>query len=882
MSGQYTGPDEILYKDAMTYDTFEVKAMEEALHDLKINAFKYLYDAQKDLADVHRFDLKMSDLVRTKVKKTDTGFNSYVGFLNRNFITEKQRHAFKQSQFYNSEISIHDTAANPSLFAYTFLVFINGKFYDNIKIFCDEDKTYLVFNVITSGTDGIPKDLFDSLLAEDANITVFFVPNCAYGIYTTNRYVLLKYKDNLALNRFNIENSLGTEQSYLTFINDNDLLFEGVVVNTVKSGDMLRFTDENINDFQNRYVHLNIFGFRHLLDQIDLPGTQKFFSLPVMDMPIPVENMIIFKNTPDGKKVFAHDIETKMYYPNVYEVLNNDDDEDLTIYVFYFDDTPVSGGYPKYKDEIALYRATMNLTADDYPLNVPEIIKNYDPEALIYGIKDFINSEDHPNHLTYKVNKLKEWIRKDPSRMVSYLIKQVNTSNSFYIDCSDINLAEKYRTNNYSEVKYEYEKKEFNEPRYVFVLRRYYNIDEIYYRFFIDGNNYYPDEVYVDDFYEYYYIPITLITNTSLIEVEKFETFDLHQDIVFDEVDEKKEIDLNKNIQIYASDIFFVNSVTQEFIDKSKFKISYVDVFEIELPTNSFKKIPTKFYVTLLDPSLEGVNITVRVKQFFQIKQYKINNEEDKGEAFNLIIAAENDKSNIRVFKNGRLLPNNYIHFYPSLTYGGTSIVLPGITREIGEEYVVDYTPYKYEVVYNANTIPNTGLIDLSGLIDKPFDLKWFDVYVNGRKLTKDNIEIISSTIILVKNVQSVKNFYIYQKNRGAEYFTFDISTNPGFDNLIWTTIEDFRDAFMEGRPLLDDIEQDIISDIVDIISIERSAFFEEFIKAIKIINPDLYQIPDIYKTKYPSIFQGNVAVLNPDDSDPMATGLKVFPDEDL
>jgi hypothetical protein len=104
------------------------------------------------------------------------------------------------------------------------MVFVDGKLFDTINILCKEDKTYLIFDINDGkNTTGIPKDYFDQLMNANVDITVFFVPNCTYGIYNTNRNVLSKYVDNLALSRFDLANNLDTSDKYVTFINTNEL-----------------------------------------------------------------------------------------------------------------------------------------------------------------------------------------------------------------------------------------------------------------------------------------------------------------------------------------------------------------------------------------------------------------------------------------------------------------------------------------------------------------------------------------------------------------------------------------------------------------------------------------------------------------------------------
>ena len=268
--------NEQLLREAEANGTFDLEALEKTLNEIRITSYNFLRQVQREMVGHKRFDVKAADLKRISTidKKFRKYPTKYVAFLDGNFISEKKRLVYMKSEFYNKELDIFTVSAHPEIFVQNYMVFVDGKLLDTVNLYCAEDKTYLIFDVATQANPtGLPLEYFNDIVARNVDITAYFIPNCAYGVYNTNRFVLEKYKDNLSLDRFDIRNNLDTETKYITFINSNDLLFSSVITDTTNSTDMLRFADNTVRNFQNKYVHLNIFGFRNLLDKIDVPNT---------------------------------------------------------------------------------------------------------------------------------------------------------------------------------------------------------------------------------------------------------------------------------------------------------------------------------------------------------------------------------------------------------------------------------------------------------------------------------------------------------------------------------------------------------------------------------------------------------------------------------
>lgn len=870
--------DQILVNEAFSNNTFDLKILEETLNEVKQTSFDYLYNLQLTLTGYLRFDLKIEDLVLTKniLHRSRQYPRKYVANIKSNFIDTKNRLEFKKSRFYNKELSLFDVASNPDLFTHVFMVFIDGKFFDCVDIICKEDITKFIFDIAEgSNTAGIPKTYFDELKAKNADITIFFVPNCSYGIYNTNNFVLQKYIDNLSLKRFNIANNLDSNEKYITFINENDFLFSSVITDTENSYEFLKFHSNHLNTFNNKYIHLNIFGFRHLLDQIDISGNEKYFDIPLQDMPVPKENFMIFRNV-DGKKLFAHDITINLYYPNIYEIIGNETNDDLTIYVFYS-----KGGDNvslKFENELSLYYRFSTNILEKYKNNtIPDIIKNFRPQSYTYNIKDFTSSSLYDDHFKYKIDRLRQWTIDNNEVIRGYLNKQYKRPTGYYLDISKIDLSSKLREDNFSEIHNPIKQEIFDEPRYIFIFRNEFS-DEFYHlRFFIDGILYVPDKAYKDSKYEYYYIPTSLVKPNSIFEIEKFSDLDFTKQIKFNNIDEKIHISLNtKDCYINKNDIFLITSIGKYYISNDKFSVFIKEMgSDIEINGDSFKEVKD-FSIKLNDISLLNTDLTLCVRKNTYYQSWNITTEQEKIEPMIFSIESINDKRHFRVFRNGRLIPSNVynIDFIDQLSDKFAVGIL--MEKLIGDNYVVDCSPYKYKELCHIEEIAPSGFVDLAGIINKPFDLKWYDIYLNGIKLNKTNIINISPTKIIIKNIETLKHLVVVEKNRDYEFFPIANSMSPS--DFIWDNLPDLQNYIVSLQPLIVDNMDDIITNNVSEMIQDLISFYETVMKYM-FIDPDEQQILDTEIATFPKIFDGSPTfMLNP-DIDPSAKNvLEVLP----
>ena len=109
----------------------------------------------------------------------------------------------------------------------------------------------------------------------------------------------------------------------------------------------------------------------------------------------------------------------------------------------------------------------------------------------------------------------------------------------------------------------------------------------------------------------------------------------------------------------------------------------------------------------------------------------------------------------------------------------GTYFVIDKYVRP-GDVVTYDITPYSYILEMSVSEVPGDFIVDITGKLTKPFNSAYYDVYLNGRKLTDMNIQMLGTHMFKLINVHSNINLYIFRKDRDIEYYRMsNISTLP-------------------------------------------------------------------------------------------------------
>ena len=290
-------------------------------------------------------------------------------------------------------------------------------------------------------------------------------------------------------------------------------------------------------------------------------------------------------------------------------------------------------------------------------------------------------------------------------------------------------------------------------------------------------------------------------------------------------------------------------------LDIHEGEIEYVEDGQIVMPaefelSDVFLRCHRKIKIIILDESLYNRQLELHIKKNFRIAKIEVQEETEELQPIEFSAVMKNDKRYVRVYRNGRLVPRHLTSVLFPPNYNVNKMrVYPGTFRNINDRITIELMPYMMKQVSYMETIPSDKVIDLTCKIDKPFDFRWYDVYVNGRKVPRKNIEIISAHKIKLLKSDSLRWLEIIENSRDKEYFgykpTYDI-----IDELFYYD-EEFAKRVNESINNLFDIEEPVIERPVSALDYLLKDFYLDYlIPNYGLINPDILQI-DEYTIEY-------------------------------
>lgn len=547
-------------------------------------------------------------------------------------------------------------------------------------------------------------------------------------------------------------------------------------------------------------------------------------------------------------------------------------------------------------------------------------IFDYIENDYVYNHGDFF-ATNFPYDFDYKIGKMKEFTKENPDTLEDYG-KNVSTPfSSFYMYTENIDLDERIRDNTHFEAVTERDLIEFDEPHYLF---RFQNESgsELQLRFFIDGILY-PNPIQFNvNSMDYIYIPTRLISPKSYIEIEKFHEYSYSKKIVFESTATGIDLDFTKNPLIAPTlHDLYVSNASGEKIDRSKFRMyalinlgeydvsDYInkmadmvdillddpyiidettgqlyiyldDLFDEESASilltdpeiidENDERLPLKYMVLTKLRIFCSSEDMINTPYFFNIDKtaHMTNCEITSHETprfllYNIKHSVEYKSSYIRSFINGRFIPIEY----QISENGNETTIVPKCYVYPGDIVTFDLTPYSYDLVYEMDVIPEDFTIDMTGFIDKPFNSYYYDIYLNGRKLSDNNFEAITPTLIKLFNVHSRNKLYVYKRDRDYEYYglSTDVVT-PVSEFLSSPTIPDeYKNELMDiiiydnhGETLIgDDTEMNWYNEYeLDEVSSQEYDFYFNVILPRKITRPNSFLLSHFeIETRYPHVY---------------------------
>ncbi|MDD3172068.1 MAG: kelch repeat-containing protein [Herbinix sp.] len=331
----------VLYTD-IGKPGLDIDEIHKTLLEIKQSDFTYLYNAQRQLIQIKRFNFTGDEFIKEKK-------DFWIHKIPHQFITEEARLRYRGSRFYNRLITSDDILNNSKVFVDTFIVFVNGMVYKNFKIICREDSTHLVFKIDTH-TPEIDSDM-NTILNGNTNLTFCVIPNTQRATMLTNKYMINKYK--------------GITSDKIPFKVDNN----GAVMaftNICPNMNWMSMIDSNIDDNGNLIIDPNyedstgetavdIIRSPHLYEKIDVDTTS---NLSVADI---------------GELSFGRNLSSCVKYGNGFFIIGG----------YYFK----PGDSARYYDKKILY---YNINTKTITTSPNAQYNRYSSEAVLYDNKIYL------------------------------------------------------------------------------------------------------------------------------------------------------------------------------------------------------------------------------------------------------------------------------------------------------------------------------------------------------------------------------------------------------------------------------------------------------------------------------------------------------------
>jgi hypothetical protein len=138
-----------------------------------------------------------------------------------------------------------------------------------------------------------------------------------------------------------------------------------------------------------------------------------------------------------------------------------------------------------------------------------------------------------------------------------------------------------------------------------------------------------------------------------------------------------------------------------------------------------------------------------------------------------------------------------------------------GFQIKKGDVIYIEVTPYRYKQIYYKRDIHPSDtedinemydIIDLKTIIDKPFDIRYYDIYINGKKLSINNCIPLDPWSVKLVNLKSKYNLVIFEKERDFEFYGIDFTKEHPYP-----TIEDFMLNHKENTNIIEGFFYDYV-----------------------------------------------------------------------
>ena len=746
-------------KAAIMSGAVKMDQLTSTLEDLRLYAYSYLYSLQKDIVGFHKIHLKYEDLdSRPDIAFTNIRINQMMQHSAKiSFVHHTKRLRFRRSKFYNVPLTNLEVRTAKDLFIYNFFVMIDGAIDLSAKVICREELTLVCLRAENMSSSVREK------FKPGCSIDIIFLPDLKIEALSASKYDLME-----ADLTFTTAAKLTEKNSVIAFVGSGEGLVKAYRPEVV--GEDVIIPECSVEEFSDEdVIDVTIIILPNFLETHTLGIKDRYISTKTMPMPIPPENTLVWANNEDGSVSLDTQAKIEKKYPNIFEF--EKDHFPMCVDVFYWDNS--ANSHMEYKSEAGIYCDMVDILSKYTHGGIHPYLKEFAPIVYKYGVPDFHNKgydDVKANELKYKINKMFDTYKVWAFASQLYYEKVADYYRGYVINTKKLNMASKLRTNTELDVDKKENFVEFNEEMYVFIFSSKASYTPLPYKFWVDGVRVVPEHRVMDGSYEYVYLPKRYFKEEgSFVEIER--SNDVTGKITVRCSTSGTEFALEGlttvcwNIPALA---MFVTTMDGEIIPEDKYHFTVmIGKDENVIPSGSTLRLTkdSKLKLYFHDEDMEGTKVRVQYNESpmelnCTVEVEKIS--EKNLNKSNTIQRIPPYTNRIRIFKDGRLIPSDRYNIQTTGNIKPWNISLKGYGY-IGN-FQVDYIPEGYNQVYYQALIDRKGIVDLTGKIDKPFSLKYFDVYLNGYRLTPNQVEKVTDFVIDIQNVNSLNDLYIYER----------------------------------------------------------------------------------------------------------------------
>lgn len=803
-----------------------------------------------------------------------------------NMVSAPCRNRFRNSIYYDKELTLEEISTNSNLFETIPMVLIDSFTAFDILIKPMEKGTRFIFNSMN------PVDIYDKYGSQIFHETIVqFVPN---GFYTSIELNPEKIVDNIIphseipnWNIFLMECSGKEGIPFIGIETQKRTTKTTLLECTIVDDGLYVHMDERTAELLEREgytlsIHLVFISHIHRHDfytNKGILGTHSYdtkssddeyehhiesdFFVPLNSdgnpytMPIPSKNIIVSKRMENAYyPMFG--VTVKDYYPNMYQIIDSDmtEDDNYRIYYFYYEDrdrkyTPLHDFYYDYlknhyeksieeiinmvyfqEESSHMYKSGEEMNSDWYAefYDLFRKIIEYQDYNYIYGITDFCHTYDGDDiPLQYKISRMRAFIRGDYHVLQDYVLREKQMGDLYHFFVYNTELTKRFRRSTIMEtdespfafasgLEYvdastegalkvvrntdydieteilindaslldlnvqegDYIKLIDSEDRYVFVFQNDDLLHHLPLRVFVDGIWSADTEIVHRYGMDYLYVPARLVNEESYIMIEREYAMTKPLAVPFSPVDEHEWCEIHlvetpmiaytmNDISVETEDHVQLNKEEYE-IELVRDKVGYSMYDERHDVTNKYG-IVTDIRVKLHNVTTENNGkFIILVNKTSYLSKMVMKRKGYPRFYLDGLNTAE-DISFVRMYFNGRLIPRDY---YKYIHVDNVHFVQSRIFARKGDTFVFEISPYARERVHVIEELPSDYIVDFTGILNKPADPRYYEFFLNGRRLGIENVFEFGPHHAVFRGTHSRNCLEIYEKERDYEYFGYD------------------------------------------------------------------------------------------------------------